>query len=113
MDNFLAVFAREEVLKSRAEALRGDEAAYNWSIDRRPNFAKLTQGVFEEGGTAWVGDDVFALCERLGALLHTRCNPIDTRGLRGPSVIGVRRSAGRRVRKDGCSPWRSRGAPVH
>src|SRR3546814_2773451 len=41
MDNFFAVFAREEVLKSRAEALHGDEAAYNWSIDRRPNFAKL------------------------------------------------------------------------
>src|SRR3546814_3815715 len=67
MDNFFAVFAREEVLKSRAEALRGDEAAYNWSIDRRPNFAKLTQVVFEEGGTAWAGDDDFALGERLGA----------------------------------------------
>src|SRR3546814_8412464 len=73
MDNFFAVFAREEVLKSRAEALRGDEAAYNWSIDRRPNFAKLTQVVFEEGGTAWAGDDDFALGERLGAFRHTRC----------------------------------------
>src|SRR3546814_12938213 len=76
-DNFFAVFAREEVLKSRAEALRGDEAAYNWSIDRRPNFAKLTQVVFEEGGTAWAGDDDFALGERLGAFRHTRCHPIE------------------------------------
>ncbi|MFB9051444.1 MULTISPECIES: EthD domain-containing protein [Sphingomonadales] len=90
MDNFFAVFAREEVLKSRAEALRGDEAAYNWSIDRRPNFAKLTQVVFEEGGTAWAGDDDFALGERLGAFRHTRCHPIEKLVLPGPSVIGVR-----------------------
>src|SRR3546814_9665972 len=90
MDNFFAVFAREEVLKSRAEALRGDEAAYNWSIDRRPNFAKLTQEVFEEGGTAWAGDDDFALGERLGAFRHTRCHPIEKLVLPGPSVIGVR-----------------------
>src|SRR3546814_14362591 len=76
MDNFFAVFAREEVLKSRAEALRGDEAAYNWSIDRRPNFAKLTKEVFEAGGTAWAGDDEFALGERLAAFRHTRCQPI-------------------------------------
>src|SRR3546814_2167443 len=90
MDNFFAVVAREEVLKSRAEALRGDEAAYNWSIDRRPNFAKLTQVVFEEGGTAWAGDDDFALGERLGAFRHTRCHPIEKLVLPGPSVIGVR-----------------------
>src|SRR3546814_5045234 len=77
MDNFFAVFAREEVLKSRAEALRGDEVAYNWSINRRPNFDKLTQVVFEEGGTAWAGDDDFALGERLGAFRHTRCHPIE------------------------------------
>src|SRR3546814_17238565 len=87
MDNFFAVFAREEVLKSRAEALRGDEAAYNWSIDRRPNFAKLTQEVFEEGGTAWSGDDDFALGARLGAFRHTRCHPIEKLVLPGPSVI--------------------------
>src|SRR3546814_8625059 len=88
--DLFAVFAREEVLKSRAEALRGDEAAYNWSIDRRPNFAKLTQVVFEEGGTAWAGDDDFALGERLGAFRHTRSHPIEKLVLPGPSVIGVR-----------------------
>src|SRR3546814_18908864 len=63
---------------------------YNWSIDRRPNFAKLTQVVFEEGGTAWAEDDDFALGERLGAFRHTRCHPIEKLVLPGPSVIGVR-----------------------
>src|SRR3546814_10574440 len=59
-------------------------------IYRRPNFAKLTQVVFEEGGTAWAGDDDFALGERLGAFRHTRCHPIEKLVLPGPSVIGVR-----------------------
>src|SRR3546814_7965941 len=66
------------------------ESAYNWSIYRRPNFAMLTQVVFEEGGTAWAGDDDFALGERLGAFRHTRCHPIEKLVLPGPSVIGVR-----------------------
>src|SRR3546814_4154042 len=50
----------------------------------------LTQVVFEEGGTAWAGDDDFALGERLGAFRHTRCHPIEKLVLPGPSVIGVR-----------------------
>src|SRR3546814_19288958 len=90
MYNFFAVVERKEVLKSRAEALLVDEAAYNWSIERRPNFAKLTQVVFEEGDTAWAGDDDFALGERLGAFRHTRCHPLEKIVLPGPSVIGVR-----------------------
>src|SRR3546814_12690789 len=90
MDNFFAVFAREEVLKSRAEALRGDEAAYNWSIDRRPNFAKLNQVVFEAGGTAWAGDDDLALGERPGAFRHTRGHPIENLVLPVSSFMGVR-----------------------
>src|SRR3546814_7825839 len=52
--------------------------------------SKLTQVVFEEGGTARAGDDDFALGERLGAFRHTRCHPIEKLVLPGPSVIGVR-----------------------
>src|SRR3546814_17229817 len=59
-------------------------------MDRRPKFAKLTQWVVEEGGTAGAGDNYFALGERLGAFRHTRCDPIEKLVLPGPSVIGVR-----------------------
>src|SRR3546814_15118946 len=52
MDNFFAVFALEEVLKSRAEAHRGDEAAHNASIDLLHNSTTLTHVVFDEDGTS-------------------------------------------------------------
>src|SRR3546814_8936886 len=56
----------------------------DWSSD------VCSSDLFEEGGTAWAGDDDFALGERLGAFRHTRCHPIEKLVLPGPSVIGVR-----------------------